>query len=281
MSSIGRLVRKNHSAVFWCTMRYPKAKREAVYTLYALFNHFDDLSSSNLSEKEKGEIFNAWKQEINNIYDKKVPATSIGRRIYKNCIRFKLDRRYFEKVLQGFALDCPKPMYCPSLKEFTQYCRGVSEIPCYLIMKIIDEFDEETTEKLSKNIGFAVEITQILKNVKEDMTGGHVYIPQEYLDDAEIEEGLSPYDILTHKNLYKARTKMADAAREAYEEAYKTLKDSHNKNSKPVIYMLNLYHTYFEMMDKRGWEIISPKPELGIKDRFCLAFKAMFLNKPA
>ena len=47
MSSIGRIVRKNHSAVFWCTRHYPKAKREAVYTLYALVKHLDDLSSSN------------------------------------------------------------------------------------------------------------------------------------------------------------------------------------------------------------------------------------------
>jgi len=279
MSSIGRLVRKNHSAVFWCTMQYPKAKREAVYTLYALFKHFDDLSSSSLSEKEKGEIFNAWQQEIINIYDKKVPATDIGRRIYKHCMRFKLERKYFENILSGFALDCPKPMYCPNLRDFTKYCRGVSEIPCYLILKIIAEFDEETSEKLSKNIGFAVEMTQILKNVKEDMIGGHVYIPWEYLENAEIEKGLAPYDILTHKNLYKVRTKMADAAREAYEEAYKILKENHNKNSKPIVYMLNLYHTYFEMMDKRGWEIISPKPELGLKDRLRLVFKVMFLRK--
>lgn len=278
MSSIGRLVRRNHSAVFWCTRQYPKAKREAVYTLYALFKHFDDLSSSNISEKEKGEIFRAWQKEIANIYDKKVPTTSIGRRIYKNCMRFKLDQQYFESVLAGFALDCPKPMYCPNLKTFTKYCRGVAEIPCYLIMKIIGEFDDETTEKLSKNIGFAVEITQILKNVKEDMTGGHVYIPEEYLDDAEIEKGLLPHDILTHKNLYIARTKMAEAAQEAYKEAYKILRESHNKNSKPIVYMLNLYHTYFEIMDKRGWEIISPKPELGFKDRFCLIFKALFMH---
>ena len=77
MSSIGRIVRKNHSAVFWCTMNYPKSKRQAVYTLYALIKHFDDLCSSTISKEDKTNIIEAWQKEIANIYDKKIPSTDI------------------------------------------------------------------------------------------------------------------------------------------------------------------------------------------------------------
>lgn len=278
MSSIGRIVRKNHSAVFWCTRHYPKAKREAVYTLYALVKHFDDLSSSSLPEKEKADILAAWQREIANIYDRKVPETDIGRRIYKNCMRFKLPRACMETMLSGFAMDCPKPLFRPSLYEFEEYCRGVSETPSYLILKVIAEFDEETTAELGRLIGRAVEITNILKNIKDDALGGHVYIPEEYLSAAEIEPGLAAKDILTHKNLYVARQKFAETARRSFAEAYRLLDENHNRNSKPVVYMLNLYHAYFELMDKRGWEIISPKPELKFKDRCRLVMKAL-LNR--
>jgi len=281
MSSIGRLVRKNHSAVFWCTRHYPKAQREAVYTLYALFKHFDDLSSSTLSVSEKGEIFAAWKREISNIYDKKVPATDIGRRIYKNCMRFKLQKEDLEDVLSGFALDCPRSMFRPSLKTFEKYCYGVSEVPCYLILRIIAEFDDKILKELSKYIGQAVEITQILKNVKEDMLGGHVYISEEFLTAAEIEKDIEAKDILTHKNLYIARAKLADMARQAYDNSYRLLRENQNKNSKPIVYMLNMYHTYFEQMDKRGWEIISPKPELKFKDRIKLIYQTIFCKMAA
>ncbi len=278
MSSIGRIVRKNHSAVFWCTRHYPKAKREAVYTLYALFKHFDDLSSSSLPENEKAEIFAAWQREISNIYDKKVPETDIGRRIYKNCMRFKLKRESFEEVLSGFALDCPKPLYRPSMETFDTYCKGVAEVPSYLILKIIAEFDEEATVAVSRMIGRAVEITNILKNIKEDMLGGHIYIPEEYLAAADIGTELSSKDVLTHTNLFIARKQLADTARTCFAEAYRLLEENHNRNSKPIVYMLNLFYAYFELMDKRGWEIISPKPELKFKDRCRLICKALFKN---
>ena len=275
MSSIGRIVRKNHSAVFWCTMHYPKSKRQAVYTLYALVKHFDDLCSSTISAKEKTDILDAWQREIINIYERKVPSTDIGRRIYKNCMRFKLPRESFEQILSSFKMDCANPLCCPQKSEFFTYCLGVSEIPSYLILKVIAEFDEETTLKLGQSIGRAVEITNILKNIKEDIIKGHVYIPSEFLKLAQIDTNLTPKEILTHKNLYVARQKLADIARQSFAEAYRLLEENNNKNSKPIVYMLNLYNRYFELMDNRGWEIISPKPELKLKDRFFLLIKAL------
>lgn len=279
MSSIGRIVRKNHSAVFWCTQHYPKAKREAVYTIYALVKHLDDLSSSTLSQREKSDILAAWQREISNIYDKKVPETDIGRRIYKNCMRFKLPRECFELILKSFACDCPEPLHCPDMEAFEAYCLGVAEIPSYLILKVIAEFDEDVTRALSRQIGRAVEITNILKNVKEDAWGGHIYIPSECLEQAGIAPSLEAKEILTHKNLCCARKKLAEEARCSFGEAYRLLEENHNKNSKPIVYMLNLYHAYFELMDKRGWEIISPKPELKLKDRIRLILKALFASR--
>ena len=275
MSSIGRIVRKNHSAVFWCTRHYPKAKREAVYTLYALVKHFDDLTSSSLASNDKKDIINAWNREISNIYDKKVPDTDIGRKIYKNCMRFKMQRESLEAIINSFSMDCPNPLFRPSLKEFNDYCKGVSEVPSYLILKVIAEFDEETILALSKAIGRAIEITNILKNIKEDILSGHIYIPDEFLLAAGISQDLSAKEILTHTNLYVARQKIADIARVSFAEAYRLLEENNNKNSKPIVYMLNLYYRYFEIMDNRGWEVVSPKPELKLLDNIKLVLKTI------
>ena len=58
----------------------PKAKREAMYTLYAFCRHIDDIVDGDSSLAEKQELLQAWREEMDNIYDKKVPATEIGRR---------------------------------------------------------------------------------------------------------------------------------------------------------------------------------------------------------
>ena len=275
MSSVGRVVKENYSYLYWCTRHYTKGKRKAIHTLYALVKHFDDLCSSSISANEKKEIIKAWEREIDNIYDKKVPVTEIGRRVYKDCMRFKLLKERFENIISSLQSDCPTPIYRPTQKELNQYCHGIAITPTYLILKVIAEFDDETNDKLATQIGQAIEITNILKNTKEDMTSGHVYIPDEFLKEAEIEPTLSSKEILTHTNLYVARQKLADTARKAFAESYRLLEENNNTNSKPVVYMLNLYQKYFEMMDNRGWEVISPKPKLKFKDNLLLVAKTM------
>ncbi len=275
MSSIGRVVKENYSGLYWCTRHYTKAKRKAIHTLYALIKHFDDLNSSSISDKEKKEIIKAWQREIDNIYDKKVPVTEIGRRVYKDCMRFKLLKERFENILSSLESDCPKPIHRPTQKQLNQYCQGVAITPTYLMLKVIAEFDDETNNKLATQIGQAIEFTNILKNIKEDMTLGHVYIPDEFLTEAEIDKNLTAKEILTHTNLYVARQKLADVTRKSFAEAYRLLEENNNQNSKPIIYMLKLYQKYFELMDNRGWEIISPKPKLKFKDNAMLVIKTM------
>jgi phytoene/squalene synthetase len=224
---------------------------------------------------KKDDKLNTVLREIDNIYDKKVPVTEIGRRVYKDCMRFKLQKESFEEVLFSLKSDCPNPINRPAQKELNQYFQGTAITPTYLILKVIAEFDDDTNNKLATQIGRAIEITNILKNTKEDMVAGHVYIPCELLTEAEIDKDLASKDVLTHTNLHVARQKLADIARKSFAEAYRLLEENNNKNSKPIIYMLNLYQKYSEIMDNRGWEIISPKPQLKLKDNIKLVIKTM------
>ena len=83
-NNIKKIVKKSGTSFFWSMRFLPKAKREAMYTLYAFCRHIDDIVDGDSSVAEKQELLQAWREEMDNIYDKKVPATDIGRKIYKN-----------------------------------------------------------------------------------------------------------------------------------------------------------------------------------------------------
>ena len=86
MLSVGDIVKKSQPSLFWCMRGLPKPKREAIYTLFAFCHHISNIIRSKMPAAEKVELLNAWREELDNIYDKKVPTTNIGRKIYKNCI---------------------------------------------------------------------------------------------------------------------------------------------------------------------------------------------------
>ncbi len=247
--------------VFWGMQLLPKAKREALYTLFAFVRHLEDVVESPVELAEKQEILSMWRQEMDNIFDRKVPATDIGRRIYKNCMRFKLPKEEFLNLVDSISANIDNPLQAPSLSQLSGYCRGVGGMTGSLSLRVFGCTDEKIIKELSTSLGSTLQITNILRNVKEDAQNNRLYIPQELLKKANI-TATDPKSVVVDKNLALARQELAAIAVKDYEKAYDILAGLDKSTSRPIRLITDLYKRYFDMMEKRGWEIISPKPRI-------------------
>ncbi len=275
MSSIGKLVRKSQATLFWSVRGFPKAQREAIYTLYAFCRHIDNVVDGSLPEKEKKEVLNTWKQELENIYDKKVPATDIGRRIYKNCMRFKIKKEDFFEILNSTFLDFPKPLQAPDFDTFYKYCHGTAEIPAYILLSIINGMPEEQKRKLAGHFGRAMQFTNMLKDIKEDALAGHLYMPAELLQKAGIFSH-DPQTVITDKNLIAVREQLAKMVAADFDAAFALLDNAESRKMRPLRVILHIYRCYFDIMQNRGWEIMSPKPRIRISDKIKILWRSVF-----
>lgn len=273
MNNIKKMVKKSGTSFFWSMRLLPTAKRNAMYTIYAFFRHIDDIVDGNSATEEKLELIDAWREEIDNIYDKKLPRTDIGRKIYKNCMRFKLPKEEFMKMIDSISMDLPKPLQAPSLDEFNRYCRGVAGVPGNLSLRIFGCNNQDLIENLATTLGNALQITNILRDVKEDAQAQRLYIPEEFLNKAGI-TSRDPLSVVVDKNLAVAREELAKLAEEDYKKSFEMLKKLDHKSAKPVKAIAYIYKRYFDVMQNRGWEIISPKPKVSKFVKLCLTLKA-------
>ena len=279
MNDIKRIVKRSGSSFFWCMRFLPLAKRNAMYTIYAFCRHIDDVVDENdLSMSEKLDLIQAWRDELDNIYDKKVPTTDIGRKIYKNCMRFKLPKEELLRLVNGVAMDIPNPVQAPSMEEFYTYCRGVAGAPGVLTLRILGCDDEKLINDLATSLGNALQITNILRDLKEDAEANRLYIPEEILLKAQI-DSTSPDEVVTHKNIAIAREALARIADDNYKKAHELIPLLDKKAVRPVRAMEAIYFRYFTMMKNRGWEVISPKPQLSKLNKLSIAVKAYFAGK--
>ena len=266
MRDIRKIVRrkiKNTSGrtVFWGMQLLPKAKREALYTLLAFVRHLEDVVESPISLAEKQEILGMWREELDNIFDRRVPATDIGRRIYKNCMRFKLPKAEFLNLVDSISANIDNPLQAPTLQQLSGYCRGVGGMTGSLSLRVFGCTDENVIKELSTALGLSLQITTILINVKEDAQNDRLYIPQELLQKAGI-SATDPKSVVVDKNLARARRELAAIAAENYRKAYAILDGLDKKTARPLKLIADVYKRYFDIMEKRGWEIISPKPRV-------------------
>lgn len=275
MNNIKQIVKKSGSSFFWSMRFLPLAKRNAMYTIYAFCRHLDDIVDGDSDMAEKVELIDAWREELNNIYDKKAPVTEIGRKIYKNCMRFKLPKEELSRLIEAISMDIPNPVQAPSLEELYRYCRGVAGVPGSLSLRIFGCQDEELIANLSDSLGTALQITNILRDVKEDAQINRLYIPREFLEKAGI-TSRDPLTVVVDKNLAIAREELAQIAIANFNRAQELMPKLDKKTARHVRMIERIYRRYFDIMQKRGWEIISPKPRLGKLSKFSIALRAYF-----
>ena len=275
MLSIGELVRKSQSSVFWCMRSLPKAEREAMYTLYAFCRHIDEIMVSDMPIKEKSSLLKAWNEELDNIYDKNVPSTNIGRKIYKNCMRFDLPKENFSAILKSAEINALTPLVAPQNEVFEQYIYGIAVVPVELSLKIMGENKAAIRRELARSLGTAMIITSILRDIKEDAHNNRIYFPADILEKSGVMINL-PLSMAGDKNLISAREELSKTAEKYFKKAERLLDKMSRKKYLPLRFINNISYCYFNKMKSRGWEIIAPRPKIGIFEKINIIRKTIF-----
>ena len=275
MLSLGDMIRKSQPTLFWCMRSLSKPKREAVFTLFAFCRHLDSVARSSMPYAEKQDLLNAWREELDNIYERKVPLTNIGRKIYKNCLRFNLPKELWFDILNSAFLKANSTSDMPDMETFAQYVRGSAEVPFQLALMIIDGEHPKVGEELAKNLGQAVLLTYMLRDVKDDAKAGQLYLPKELLLQADVKQN-TQREIVEDKNFMYVREKLAEEAEKGYVKADRLLARMNYADARTFRMLHNLGYCQFNMMKERGWEIISPKPNVNIIKRLNIFYHTIF-----
>jgi phytoene synthase len=182
-------IANEHSRTFYMASRpLPADKRKAVRSLYAFCRITDDLidrSDGNLAEGLAAwrECALAWPPPCDN-------AVAIAWADTRS--RYAIPSRYAEQLVQGVAADLQKKRYA-DFDELAVYCYGVASTVGLMSMHIVG-FSGRDAIPYAVKLGVAMQVTNILRDVKEDWEAGRVYLPQDELNafglsDADIEAG--------------------------------------------------------------------------------------------
>jgi phytoene synthase len=119
-----------------------------------------------------------WRDELARAFDGRAPATGQGRRVQPFITEFDLPRQAFEDVIDGVAMDLETTRY-ETFDDLFEYCRRVASAVGMICIRIFGCRNASARE-YALNLGVALQLTNILRDVKTDLERGRVYLP---LDD--------------------------------------------------------------------------------------------------
>jgi phytoene synthase len=173
---------KEHSSTFYLGSRlFPKEQRRAVSVTYALCRSGDDAVDECATVHEGRMNLDNWWQHIERGYSGMArPSEPLEVGLSWLLERFEVPKNAFEELYLGLEADLEKANY-QTMEELMVYCRRVAGVVGFMIAPIAGYRGGEDTLHNALALGQAMQLTNILRDVGEDLQRGRCYLPVDLL----------------------------------------------------------------------------------------------------
>jgi presqualene diphosphate synthase len=229
----------------------PKARREAMFALYAFSRAVDDIVDESSSADESRHGLQQWRARIAAVFNGK-PSDSITTVLAPAIQAFNLVESDFQAIIDGMAMDIGPPICAPDMATLDSYCDRVASAVGRVSVRI---FGDATTRAMdvAHYLGRALQLTNILRDLSEDAKRGRLYLPHELL----IKHGLTsrvPVDVLRDPTLPAVCRDLAVVVRDAFNAADKAMKECRADAMRPAWIMRYYYGAIFDRLLEENWQ---------------------------
>lgn len=233
-------------------------RRRAITALYAFCREVDDVVDECADPDLAHTKLQWWRQEVGAMFDGR-PQHPITRELYPALSRYPLPQEYFLEVLDGMQMDVDYDAY-PSFNELRLYCHRVAGVVGLMSAGIFG-YRDRTTLRYAERLGLALQLINILRDVREDLARGRIYLPQDEMERFQVR----PQDLQHGQTTDRIRALFqfqADRAREEYRRALDTLPAVDHASQSGGLIMGAIYAALLDEMDRDDYRVLEHRIKL-------------------
>jgi len=269
------LTKASRSNFSYAFLFLPKAKRDALYAVYAFCRVTDDLVDETLSTAGVDpaipstplERVKYWRAELESCF-RGESTHPVTRRLADVIRDYRIPHTYFEELLNGVEMDLTTTRYA-SFAELEQYCYRVAGVVGLMCIEIFG-YRQPATRAFAERLGTAFQLTNILRDLAADAERGRIYLPQEDLQ----RFGYSEQDLLEGRLTPAFSDLMrfeVGRARQFYAAARSTLPTEDRRSMLAAEIMAAIYSRLLDRIEARGYDVYTDRIRLSDSHRLWLA----------
>ncbi len=259
------------SSFYYSFLFLPEDQRRAITALYAFCREVDDV----VDECQEAEVARAklgwWQAEVARLFDGR-PEHPVGKALLPFVASLNLPRELFEEIIQGMEMDLDQPRYA-AFRDLSLYCYRAAGVVGLLSAEIFG-YEDRDTLKYAQDLGFAFQLTNILRDVGEDARRGRIYIPQ----DEMARFGVSEDDILAARYTPEVTALLRHQAERAegyYQRALAQLPEADRFAQRSGLIMAAIYHRLLRKIEKEDFRVLHQRISLTPLRKFWTAWRSL------
>lgn len=235
-----------------------KPQRDAMCAIYAFMRFCDDLSDG--PETASAAAMDQWRSELDCALRGKYRANACWPAFHDAVQRYRIPEDYFHHMIDGVSSDL-EPREFQTFDELYRYCYQVASVVGLTVTHIFG-FESAEALVLAEKCGIAFQLTNILRDVKEDREKGRCYLPSE--DRERFPE---------FRDLMKFE---ADRARRYYAESAPLVGMVHPRSRSSLWALIEIYRRLLEKIEESGFDVMNQRIRLSTPEKLGVVARAWF-----
>jgi 15-cis-phytoene synthase len=268
-ASASALTRQSNTSFYYSFSLLPRQKREAIHAVYAFCRYSDDIVDDEGSRDQKVVKLRRWRMELGRALGGS-SSYAILNQLSATARRFNIPVGHFYELLRGMEMDLSKTRY-GTFDELYEYCYLVAST-VGLMCRNIFGYRNESTRDYAVNLGIALQLTNILRDIKDDTKRGRIYIPLEDMRRFGYEEE----DLLAFRytpefvNLMRFE---CDRARDYFDRARAALQDEDKRFFFAARIMWSIYAHTLRRIERSAYNVFERRISISKFLKVLIAFR--------
>lgn len=263
------MTREASTNFYYAFLTLPQEKRRAIYAAYAFCRMCDDIVDEPERRAGAARELESARDRLKSSYDG-TASGHIWTALADSQKRFGIDQGLFAAVIDGCEMDLTKSRY-RTFDELVKYCKLVASSVGLVCIKVCG-YDDPAAVEYAVDLGVAMQLTNVIRDVAEDAQAGRIYLPQEDLE----RFGYSENDImagLVNDNLRQLIKFQVDRARRYFDSGHKLFPLLNRRARACPQGMAEVYMSLLDHIEDAGYDVISRRVSLGRRAKLMLVAK--------
>jgi phytoene synthase len=248
---VEQVVRRSGTSFYWAMRFLPLEKRQAMFAIYAFCREVDDIADEPGRVALKQRSLCAWRDKIEDLY-RAHAGHPVTEALVPAIGRYQLRKEDFLAVIDGMEMDAADRIRISHMQELDLYCDRVACAVGRLSVRVFG-VPQPTGDRLAGALGHALQLTNILRDLKEDARRDRLYLPADILALHGISGDGDAESALRHQAVAKICEHLAGIANRRFEEAATLMRACDRRQVRPAVMMMEVYRRTLQRLIGRGW----------------------------
>jgi phytoene synthase len=257
MQESKNITRKSKSNLTLGFFFLTQARRDGMAALYAFCREVDDVADDESVPVEQRRVALAkWREDIRRACEGETPQFTTNREFQPVIARYHLPFEYFDELIRGVEMDLDIKRY-ENFAELEKYCYRVASVVGLLSIEIFG-YSNAACRDYAVYLGKALQLTNILRDVKTDAERGRIYLPLNELARFKVTEE----EILRgqYSDRFEALARSASQqARKYYQLARQTLPSEDRRSMTAAESMGSVYWKLLQKIERQKFDVFGPE----------------------